>query len=59
MDVSGVSGIGHVADGITFYDGTTVVYWRTVVASLVIFKDLESMIKIHGHGGTTSIEWVD
>ena len=58
-DISGVSGTGHVADGVTFYDGTTAIYWRTEYASLVIFQSLEHLLAIHGHEGSTVIEWTD
>lgn len=58
-DISGMSGTGHVADGVVFYDGTTVVYWRTETASMVVFKNIEALLTIHGHGGSTSVEWVD
>jgi hypothetical protein len=56
-DISGVSGAGHVADGVTFYDGTTVVYWRTDYASVVVFHSLEHLLAIHGHEGATHVEW--
>jgi hypothetical protein len=58
-DISGVSGVGHVADGVMFYDGTTVIYWRTQVPSVVVFHDLQHLLDIHGHGGATTIEWVE
>lgn len=59
QDVSGVSGTGHVADGVVFYDGTTVIYWRTEIASVEVHKSLYNAIAIHGHGGSTTIEWED
>lgn len=58
-DVSGVSGVGHVADGVMFYDHTTVIYWRTSHASAVFFKDINDLLSIHGHGGATTIDWID
>lgn len=58
-DVSGVSGTGHVADGVVFHDGTTVIYWRTDNASVGVYKSIESLLSIHGHEGATSVEWVD
>jgi hypothetical protein len=58
-DISGVSGTGHVADGVTFYDGTTAIYWRTEFASMVVFQSLEHLLRIHGHDGATTIEWMD
>ena len=44
-DVNGVSGVGRVAEGIEFSDGTVVVHWQA-----------ES---IHGHGGRTRLVWHD
>lgn len=58
-DVSGVSGIGHVADGVTFYDGTTVLRWKGDIASTEVHECLENVLAIHGHGGATTIEWED
>lgn len=59
VDVSGVSGTGHVADGVIFHDGTTVVHWRTEHTSTIVFATYSDMIAIHGHGGSTEVEWVD
>jgi hypothetical protein len=46
-DVSGVSGIGHVLDGITFDDGTTIVWWRGQRSSISVFKSYEDFLAIH------------
>lgn len=46
-DISGVSGTGHVLDGVVFDDGTTVVRWRSGQASIGIFKSYEDFRKIH------------
>lgn len=59
-DVSGVSGIGVVAEGVAFSDGTTVVRW--VVGehrSTVVWPDVDSVVAIHGHNGATRLVWVD
>lgn len=52
-DVSGISGEGHVADGVTFEDGTTVLRWRTDYRSTAIYESFDHMKKIHGHNGAT------
>lgn len=60
VDVTGVSGTGVVAEGVRFSDGTVVVRW--VVGdhrSTVIWPSIEAVIAIHGHGGATTVEWVD
>lgn len=59
VDVSGVSGTGLVAEGVTFSDGGGVVRWLTGPASTVVWEDADSIEKIHGHGGATRIVWLD
>ncbi len=58
-DVSGVSGVGHVADGVRFSDGTTVIRWVTEKRSTSIYDSVDDMIDIHGHNGSTRIVWHD
>lgn len=60
-DPSGVSGTGKVAEGVEFSDGTTVVRWVTDhhPRSTVVWPNLAAVERIHGHGGSTRIEWVD
>lgn len=59
QDVSGVSGVGHVADGVRWHDGTATVHWRTEHTSTTVYANMEALEKIHGHGGATVIEWRD
>jgi hypothetical protein len=59
-DVSGVSGVGTVAEGIEFSDGRVALRW--IVGehrSTVVWDSVESVEKIHGHGGATTIRWTD
>ena len=42
-DVAGVSGTGHVADGVQFEDGTAVVQWRGKFTTTTVHKSLESV----------------
>jgi hypothetical protein len=58
-DVSGVSGIGVVAEGVEFSDGKVAIRWLTGTASTVIWDNSEDAVAIHGHGGKTHIEWLD
>jgi hypothetical protein len=46
-DTSGVSGTGHVLDGIIFDDGTTIIHWKGQRSSLSIFKNYEDFLAIH------------
>jgi hypothetical protein len=68
VDVSGISGVGVVAEGCVFSDGTTVVRWleldednpnyqRGVRATTVVFPSIEAVEALHGHNGATDIEW--
>ena len=55
-DVSGVSGIGVVAEGVEFSDGSVVLRW--VVGehrSTVIWPSIEAVRAIHGHDGKTRV----
>ncbi len=58
-DESGVSGTGHVADGVRFSNGKTVLCWTTSNTSVAVYDDMATMIAIHGHGGKTVVEWID
>ena len=58
-DISGVSGTGHVADGVLFPDGTTVIRWRTKHRSTTVYESLGDCIRIHGHGGATRVGFID
>lgn len=55
-DESGVSGTGHVADGVVFHDGTCALHWRTPHTSTTVYKDIFAVRAIHGHAGKTRVE---
>lgn len=57
-DVTGVSGTGHVADGVQFSDGTVVVRWRGEHATTTVHRDLASVQHIHLHEGRTKLVWL-
>lgn len=58
-DVSGVSGVGVVAEGIEFSDGSAAIRWKTSKASTTIWNSVEDAVAIHGHGGLTVLEYLD
>jgi hypothetical protein len=58
-DVSGVSGTGHVAEGVQFSTGTMVVHWVSPYASTNIYPNAVALEHVHGHEGKTTIEWLD
>jgi len=67
-DATGISGTGVVAEGVEFSDGVVAIRWLVPKGApghgnptSVVFHDngMESVEKIHGHGGLTKIVWVD
>ena len=54
-DVSGVSGVGIVAEVVEFTTGKTVVAWQIPYFSVEVHDTLESVERIHGHGGKTRL----
>jgi hypothetical protein len=57
VDVSGVSGVGLVCEGVQFTDGIVALRWRGDHASTVIWSSLEDAMAIHGHDGKTRVVW--
>lgn len=58
-DVSGVSGTGEVAEGVQFTDGSVAIRWRGQHCSTVIWGSIADAEAVHGHGGATTIRWID
>lgn len=58
-DETGVSGVGIVAQGVEFDDGTVCLHWiASSLRSTVIWPGPDGMAaveQIHGHGGKTRI----
>jgi len=57
IDETGVSGVGRVAEGVEFSDGTVALRWRGEWPTSVVFHErgMESVVAVHGHGGLTRI----
>lgn len=57
-DVSGVSGIGRVAEVVELENGKVVVAWLPHLgpSSVAVFNSLAEVLEIHGHGGATRLE---
>lgn len=58
-DETGISGVGDVAEGVQFTDGTCALRWRTARASTAVYASISDLEAIHGHQGRTLIVWVD
>lgn len=56
-DVSGTSGVGIVAEGVQFSDGTCALRWLGSKSSTAVYKTAEELVEIHGHGGLTVLIW--
>lgn len=61
IDDSGVSGTGVVAEGVKFSDGSAALRWCAPgrPQSTVFYADMAAVTAIHGHGGHTSVVWLD
>lgn len=57
-DVSGVSGIGVVAEGAQFSTGKCVLAWTTRYQSVAVYDNIDELIAIHGHDGATRVRWL-
>jgi hypothetical protein len=58
-DVTGNSGTGLVAHGVTFPDGRVAFRWRGNPATTTTADSIRDVISIHGHNGTTRVVYVD
>lgn len=54
-DIHGNSGIGVVAEGILFDDGTGAFTWLTPMKTVTIFLKLSDVKKLHDHNGRTNL----
>jgi hypothetical protein len=64
-DVTGISGVGIVAEGVEFSDETVVLRWlpaattrpQQVRPTTVLHDNIDSVIGLHGHDGRTRVVW--
>jgi hypothetical protein len=59
VDISGVSGTGMIAEGVEFDDGWVALRWCSQTPSVILYMDVADMLRVHGHGGATTIIWID
>jgi hypothetical protein len=58
-DVSGVSGTGIVAEGILWSSGQVALHWPGQPQCTSTWASLQDLLAVHGHGGWTTVEWID
>jgi hypothetical protein len=58
-DVSGLSGVGYVAEGVMFWDGVCAMRWRTQIRSTTVYDTMDDLLAIHSHEGRSTIKWLD
>lgn len=56
-DVSGISGLGFIAEGIIFSDGTVAYRWLSDIATTVFADNIDIVKTLHGHDGKTKIRY--
>jgi hypothetical protein len=56
IDVSGVSGVGQVAEGVEWSDGTVSLRWKGETSSTTFWQaGIAAVEAVHGHGGATEV----
>lgn len=59
QDVSGTSGEGTVAEGVEFSNGRCTISWLSPVIMVTVCDSIAAIEKIHGHDGSTVVEYID
>lgn len=59
QDRSGVSGIGNVAIGVQMPTGRVILEWTIHPFTISLHDSIHAVIQVHGHGGCTSVHWID
>ena len=55
VDVTGYSGVGGVADGVIWPDGTVSMRWRGEIRTTTEAACVAHIEAIHGHGGASRV----
>ena len=58
-DVSGVSGIGNIAEGCLFDTGKVALTWLSELPCVTVYDSIDIMVRVHGHDGRTTVKWID
>lgn len=60
IDVTGVSGVGLIAEGMEWSDGTASVRWTGEHNSITYWPGgVQVLEAVHGHGGATKVIYLD
>ncbi|WP_206051011.1 hypothetical protein [Nocardioides speluncae] len=60
IDVSGVSGVGLIAEGVEWSDGTASMRWTGEHRSITLWPGGVPVLEaVHGHGGATKVVYLD
>lgn len=58
-DPTEISGVGIIAEGVIWSDGTVSLRWLSKRPTTTTFNCIADVIAIHGHEGSTRVEFVD
>ena len=59
VDVSAVSGVGRIADGVEFSDGSVALRWHGSYPATAVWGGIDDVLAVHGHDGLTKVRWFD
>jgi hypothetical protein len=58
-DLTGVSGVGVVAEGAVFSNGLSILRWLREPHAVGMYQSVSDLIAVHGHGGATQVQFID
>lgn len=58
-DVSGVSGMGKVAEGCEFENGMCALSFASSYQHVNVYANMRAVMEVHGHSGKTKVIYVD
>ncbi len=58
-DISGVSGVGKVAEGMEFENGLCVLSFSSSYPHANVYANMRAVEEVHGHGGATEVIFID
>ena len=60
-DKTGISGTGHVAEGVMFCNGKVTCVWTSNVKSVEVLDNFEDflVLHVHNHNNDSTIVWED